>query len=86
MKYKGIKLFGTENHDKEPIAYIDSEMGANRHDNGKFINFAECPSCGTENLSRIVCQFCGQRFIEEGDNLSPTYTELNAENGLEELK
>jgi len=64
MEYKGIELFGTENHDKEPIAHIESEIGLHRPDNGEFINFAECPSCGESNLSRIVCQFCGQRFIE----------------------
>jgi len=64
MEYKGIKLYGTENHDKEPIAHIESETNYYRLNNGAFISFAECPSCGECNLNRTVCQFCGQRFIK----------------------
>ena len=67
MEYKGLKLFGYKNLKNEPVPLKISDMGFVRPDTGEFMAFAECPICGMESLSRIVCQFCGQRFIEDGE-------------------
>lgn len=62
--YNGIKLFGMENINNQPVKPIISDMGTHRIDTGEFINFIECPTCGYPNLSKIICQYCGQKFLE----------------------